>query len=87
MAIQTTLTAAGTFTMGSWKWRVARRNPKAEDFIEVSMAVVRATIWRERGGSIRMPSDGCHHILLRFHPLSYIPCCLTHLPLRDNSDI
>lgn len=43
-AIQTTLTAAGTRTKYSGKWSDASRNPNAEDFIAVSIAVVRAII-------------------------------------------
>mmetsp|Transcript_26465 Transcript_26465/g.63142 ORF Transcript_26465/g.63142 Transcript_26465/m.63142 type:complete len:218 (+) Transcript_26465:324-977(+) len=41
MAIQTTLTAEGTLTLKAPKCNEARRKPKAEDFIEVSMATVR----------------------------------------------
>merc|ERR1719456_1701009 len=40
-AIQTTETAEGTRTMNMPKWSFARRKPKAEDFIDVSIATVR----------------------------------------------
>jgi hypothetical protein len=40
-AIHTTDTAAGTRTMKSWKCSEASRKPNADDFIDVSMAVVR----------------------------------------------
>ena len=43
-ATQTALTAAGTRTSGSSKWRLARRNPNADDFIDVSIAVVRCIV-------------------------------------------
>lgn len=50
-AIQTTLTAEGTRAAYCPKWSLARRKPKAEDFMEVSMAMVleatspNPTIW------------------------------------------
>ena len=40
-AIHTTLTADGTRAMYSPKCSLARRNPKADDFIDVSIAMVR----------------------------------------------
>jgi hypothetical protein len=40
-AIHTTLTADGTRAMYSPKWSLAKRNPKADDFMEVSIAMVR----------------------------------------------
>jgi len=43
-AIQTTETAAGTRTMKEAKWSLARRKPKADDFIDVSMATVRHVV-------------------------------------------
>lgn len=43
-AIQTTETAAGTRTMNCAKCSFARRKPKADDFIEVSIATVRQTV-------------------------------------------
>jgi hypothetical protein len=43
-AIQTTETAEGTRTRKSAKWSLARRKPKALDFIDVSMATVRHTV-------------------------------------------
>lgn len=58
MAIHTTLTAAGTLTRGSEKWRVASRNPKAEDFMAVSMAVVRATTCKPQAQALRLLGPG-----------------------------
>eukprot|EP00962_Isochrysis_galbana_P042250 scaffold15728_cov51-Isochrysis_galbana.AAC.1 len=43
-AIHTTDTADGTRTRKSPKWSFARRKPKADDFIDVSMATVRQTV-------------------------------------------
>ena len=43
-AIQTTETAAGTRTRKELKWSFARRKPKAELFIDVSMAMVRQVV-------------------------------------------
>lgn len=42
IAIQTTEIADGTLASKHPKWSFARRKPKADDFIEVSIAIVRA---------------------------------------------
>ena len=43
-AIQTTDTADGTRQAKSPKWSLARRKPKADDFMDVSMAIVRLVV-------------------------------------------
>ena len=42
--IQTTEAADGTRTAAAPKWSLARRNPMAEDFMDVSMAMVLAVV-------------------------------------------
>ena len=43
-AIQTTETADGTRAAKAPKWSLASRKPNADDFIDVSMAIVRDVV-------------------------------------------